>query len=80
MANPWIADQFSYRALGRMLAYGSVFYGSVFYACYLIPSFPIFFSLDEERSWTLRETCFAALAAGMIVFILLDFCTNLIGL
>ncbi len=74
MANPWIADQFSYQDVGRMLAYGSIFY-----ACYFIPSFPIFFSLDEDRSWTLRETCFAALAAGMIVFILLDFSTKLIG-
>jgi len=75
MANPLIAEQFSYKDLGRMLAYGSIFY-----ACYFIPSFPIFFSLDEERSWSLRETCFAALAASMIVFILLDFCTKLIGL
>jgi len=76
MANPWISDQFSYKDMGRMLTYGSIFY-----ACYFIPSFPIFFGIDEDEDtrWSLREICFAALAAGMIVFILLDFWTKLIG-
>ncbi len=41
MANPWVKDQFTYKNVGRMLTYGSIFY-----ACYFIPSFPIFYRID----------------------------------
>ena len=76
MANPMIADQFYYREMGRMLAYGSMFY-----ATYFIASFPIFYHLDETRTanWSLTKTAGAACAAGMLMLILLDFATKLFG-
>jgi len=76
MANPWIADQFAYQDLGRMLRYGSVFY-----ACYFVVSFPMFSRLDElpGENWSLRRTCVEALAAGMLVFFLLDLWAKIIG-
>ena len=76
MANPWIADQFAYRDLARMLRYGSIFY-----ACYFVVSFPMFSRLDERpgENWSLRRTCVEALAAGMLVFFLLDLWAKIIG-
>lgn len=76
MANPLIADHFYYRDMGRMLAYGSMFY-----AAYFIASFPIFYHLDETRTanWTLTKTAGAACAAGLIMLLLLDFATKWFG-
>jgi cycloeucalenol cycloisomerase len=76
MANPWIAEQFSYQDMDRMLTYGSIFY-----ACFFVVSFPIFYEIDEakESAWSLRKVCAAALAASMLVFLLLDFWAKLIG-
>lgn len=76
MANPWIESQFNYKDMERMLAYGSLFY-----ALYFIPSFPIFYRLDEERdaNWSLTHTAGAALAASMIVLFLLDFAAAIFG-
>jgi cycloeucalenol cycloisomerase len=75
MANPFIAESFHYEKMDRMLAYGSVFY-----ALYFVASFPIYYSIDEEEPWSLRRTLFAALAASMIVFFLLDFATHAVEL
>ena len=76
MANPWIASQFYYRDVDRMLAYGSLFY-----ALYFIASFPIFFHLDEARDarWSLAKTAAAALSASMIMLFLLDFAAAIFG-
>ena len=76
MANPMIADQFYYREMGRMLAYGSMFY-----ATYFIASFPIFYHLDETRTadWSLTKTAGAACAAGMLMLNWLDFATKFFG-
>lgn len=76
MANPWIAHQFHYKDLDRMLTYGSLFYG-----LYFLASFPIFYWLDEKRgeSWSLWKTTGAALAASMIMLFLLDFAAAVIG-
>ncbi len=76
MANPLIAENFYYRKMDMMLAYGSVFY-----SLYFIGSFPVFYFLDEDRNhpWSVRTTVLAALAVSMIVFYLLDFWTKFIG-
>jgi cycloeucalenol cycloisomerase len=76
MANPIIEHQFYYREMGRMLAYGSMFY-----ATYFVASFPIFYHLDETRTsnWSLTKTAGAACAAGLIMLVLLDFATRLFG-
>lgn len=76
MANPWIASQFYYRDIDRMLAYGSLFY-----SLYFIASFPIFFHLDERRDacWSLTKTAAAALSASMIMLFLLDFSAAIFG-
>lgn len=76
MANALIEDQFYYRDMDRMLAYGSMFY-----AIYFVSSFPIFYHLDETRTadWSLTKTAGAALAAGMIMLVLLDVATALFG-
>ena len=53
--------------------------GSAFYAIYFVVSFPVYFSLDEPRSWPpspgvpLFEVAISSLAAGMLVLLLLDF-------
>jgi cycloeucalenol cycloisomerase len=76
MANPWIEEQFRYQDLARMLRYGSIFY-----ACDFIVSFPMFHRLEEppDDHWTLGRICTSALAAGMLVFLLLDFWAGIIG-
>ncbi len=76
MANPLIADQFYYKDMGRMLAYGSLVYGFYFFA-----SFPIFHFLDEARDsrWTLRITIAAACTASVGMLLLLDFWAHLVG-
>ena len=76
MANPWIADQFYYKDMSRMLAYGSMFY-----ALYFISSFPIFYWLDEKENdnWSLKATAAGALSASMIMLFLLDFAAAIFG-
>lgn len=76
MANPWIATQFYYRDVARMLSHGSLFY-----SLYFIASFPIFYHLDETRdaSWSLKKTAAAALSASMIMMFLLDFAAAIFG-
>ena len=76
MANPWIENQFYYKDMERMLAYGSLFY-----ALYFIASFPIFYYIDEERgeNWSLTKTTAAALSASMIMLFLLDFAAAIFG-
>eukprot|EP01127_Copromyxa_protea_P019144 TRINITY_DN6142_c0_g1_i1.p1 TRINITY_DN6142_c0_g1~~TRINITY_DN6142_c0_g1_i1.p1 ORF type:complete len:262 (+),score=53.48 TRINITY_DN6142_c0_g1_i1:84-869(+) len=56
-------------------------YGTVFYAIYFIPSFPMFFSMDEKKgeNWTLWAAIQSSAAAGMIAFIFLDFWRLTIG-
>lgn len=69
MANPWIATQFYYKDMDRMLAYGSLFY-----SLYFIASFPIFYNLDEkpDTNWNLKITAAAACSAALIMLFLLD--------
>jgi cycloeucalenol cycloisomerase len=76
MANPWIEEQFPYQDLARMLRYGSILS-----ACYFVVSFPMFYRLDEppDDRWRVGRMCTSALAAGMVVFFLLDFWAGMIG-
>jgi cycloeucalenol cycloisomerase len=76
MTDPSIADQFYYRDLPRMLRWGSLCY-----ACYFFVSFPMVYRLDEEPGdcWSLRRTAVEALAAGMLVLLLLDSVTRVVG-
>jgi cycloeucalenol cycloisomerase len=70
------AANFYYQDLAYMLRYGSSFY-----ACYFIVSFPMVYRLDEapNECWTVGRTCLDALAAGMMVFFLLDMVTHVLG-
>jgi cycloeucalenol cycloisomerase len=76
MTDVSIAEQFTYRDVGRMLRWGSLFYG-----LYFVVSFPMFYRLDEREgeSWPLRRVAVEALAAGMLVLFLLDLATAAIG-
>lgn len=76
MANPWIASQFYYKDMDRMLRYGSLFY-----SLYFVASFPIFYQIDEARevSWSLPFTAAAACTASMIMMFLLDFAAAIFG-
>jgi cycloeucalenol cycloisomerase len=69
MAIPQLEDVFFYLDRGRMLTYGSIFY-----ACYFVVSLPMIARLDEppREQWPLGKVAIEALAAGMLVFILLD--------
>ncbi len=76
MADPSIAEQFTYRDLPRMLRWGSLFY-----ACYFFVSFPMIYRLDEEpgEDWSLGRVCVEALAAGMLLLLLLDSVSRFVG-
>jgi len=55
--------------------------GLTFYALYFVPSFPMFFMLDEEvgECWSLWQTTVSGLASSMIVFYLVDFWRLIVG-
>jgi cycloeucalenol cycloisomerase len=76
MANPWIEQNFYYKDMDRMLAYGSAFY-----ALYFIPSFPIYYFLDEikEKPWSMWIVMAASLSASMLTMYFLDFGTHIVG-
>lgn len=46
-------------------------YGLTFYALYFVPSFPMFFTMDEKvgENWCLWKTIQSSMAAGMIAFV-----------
>ena len=71
-----IAEQFAYKDLQRMLRWGSLFY-----ACYFVVSFPMVYRLEEGRDecWPLSRVAIEALAAGMLVLVVLDLATRLVG-
>lgn len=76
MAIDAIAAYFSYADKSRMLMYGSLFY-----ACYFLVSLPLLGRLDEPAGarTSLGQTILSSLAAGMLVFIILDVLTWIIG-
>jgi len=55
--------------------------GVTFYALYFIPSFPIFYRVDEKKGecWTLQDTLAYAMAATLTSFVLCDFWRLVIG-
>jgi cycloeucalenol cycloisomerase len=73
---PSIAAQFRYEDMAWMLRWGVWFY-----ACYFVVSFPMVYRLDEEPGddWPLARVALEALAAGMLVFLLLDLLTHALG-
>lgn len=75
-ANSAIERNFHYLNKETMLAYGSIVFGLSF-----IPSFTIFYFLDEKEHsrWSLVKVCAAALSAAMIALFLTDICTRIIG-
>ncbi|MCA9669419.1 MAG: hypothetical protein KC503_27680 [Myxococcales bacterium] len=73
MANPLMREHFRYRDMPTMLRYGSLFY-----ACYFLVSFPLFLRIDEREPTPLGRCAIEALAAGMLVFLLLDLITKLL--
>ena len=77
MANELISDTFEYLDLPRMLRYGSLFYAS-----YFVVSLPMVYRLDEDETepqWPLGRVAVESLAAGMLVFFLLDAWAMIIG-
>jgi len=76
MTDQSLAEQFYYRDLPRMLRWGSLCY-----ACYFFVSFPMVYRLDEgeAENWPLSKVCIDALAAGMLVLLLLDTVTRMVG-
>lgn len=75
-ANAELESNFRYKDKDAMLAYGSIIFGMMF-----IPSFPIFYFLDEssERRWNTLQVIAGALSAAMIGLFLTDLCTHMIG-
>jgi len=48
--------------------------GLTFYALYFVPSFPMFFWIDEENNnWKFTDAATSGLAASMLAFYLVDF-------
>ncbi len=76
MANPFIEQQFYYKDMARMLAYGSIMY-----AFYFLASFPIYYFLDENKDhrWTVWHTFTASCTASLLTLYLLDFWTHWVG-
>ena len=76
MANPMMASSFYYTSLDRMLLYGSAIYG-IYFVC----SFPVYYHLDEtrQRSWSVLQTCAAALSVSMLTLFGLDIVTHWLG-
>ena len=72
MASDAIAAYFSYADKPRMLTYGSLFY-----ACYFLVSLPLLARLGARTSP--GQAALSSLAAGMLVFFILDLLTWLIG-
>jgi len=66
---------FYYKDLSVMLKYGSIFY-----ALYFVVSFPMVYRLEENTNdnWPLSKVCCEALAAGMMVFFLLDIASHFV--
>ena len=75
-ANAALEGNFRYKNKETMLAYGSIIFGMSF-----IPSFPMFYFLDENENsrWNLLKVCGAGLSAAMIAIFLTDICTHVIG-
>lgn len=73
---PSVAHQFRYEDMDWMLRWGAWVY-----ACYFVVSFPMVYRLDENPGddWPLSRVLIEALAAGMLVFFLLDWVTTAIG-
>lgn len=76
MASDAISDYFGYADKARMLKYGSLFY-----ACYFLVSLPLLARLDEPagQRTPLGQAVLSSLAAGMLVFFILDLLTWVIG-
>lgn len=69
MASDLISDLFWYADKPRMLRYGSLFY-----ACYFLVSLPLLYPMDEPPgpAYSPGRAALEALAAGMLVFMILD--------
>ena len=76
MASDLISDLFWYADKPRMLRYGSLFY-----ACYFLVSLPLLARMDEPPGpvYSPGRAALEALAAGMLVFMILDALTLLLG-
>ncbi len=76
MASPAIGAYFGYADKARMLTWGSLFY-----ACYFLVSLPLLAGLDEDPGarTPLGRAVLSSLAAGMLVFFVLDLLAHLIG-
>ena len=76
MASEFLADLFWYADKPRMLRWGSLFY-----ACYFFVSLPLLAGMDEPpaQPCTLGRAALEALAAGMLVFMILDALTIIVG-
>ena len=76
MASDSIADLFWYADKPRMLRYGSLFY-----ACYFLVSLPLLARMDEPPGpvYSPGRAALEALAAGMLVFMILDALALLLG-
>jgi cycloeucalenol cycloisomerase len=75
-ANAALEGSFRYEDKDAMLKYGSIVFGIM-----LLPSFPIFYLLDEkkERRFSLGHAAAAGLAASWLGLFLTDLCTHVVG-
>ena len=75
-ANAALEGSFRYEDKDAMLKYGSIVFGMM-----LLPSFPIFYLLDEkkERRFSLGQAAAAGLAASWLGLFLTDLCTHVVG-
>lgn len=76
MASDFIRDLFWYADKPRMLRWGSLFY-----ACYFMVSLPLLWRMDEPPHPPMSpgRAALDALAAGMLVFMILDGVTLILG-
>ncbi len=65
---------FWYQDVNRMMKYGTFIYAFCFFS-----SFPMFYSLDEEKNWSIGKTIIMAFASNAITLLLFDFATQIIG-
>lgn len=75
-ANPVQEEFFRYKDKQAMLSYGSIVFAMMF-----LPSFPLFYFLDEKqnRRWSLYAVAGAGLSAAMLGLFFTDLCAHAVG-
>jgi len=74
MASPLLSDFFAYASRERMLKLGSLGYAS-----YFVVGLPMARRIDREENWKLQRVVIEALATCMMIMLLLEVWSNVIG-